>query len=111
MNMNPWDYPRRLPVTETPPLRVDERIRMSLTPGDLVIWKQSVSNRWGVGLVVQTQWVLNDWNTRGTEMDTSKWCYIPEALISWSSGDFTHTSHNAVRVISTFKNKSRVSKR
>lgn len=111
MSMNPWEHPRRLPITEMPPLKIDGRIRVSLTPGDLVIWRQNVSDRWGVGLVVQTQWVLNDWNTRGTELDTSKWCYIPEALISWASGDFTHTSHNAVRVVSRLKNKNRVSKR
>lgn len=111
MNMNPWDYPRRLPIAEKPPLRIDDRLSVSLLPGDLVVWKRNESNRWGAGLVIQTQWVLNDWNTRGTETDVSKWCYIPEALISWASGDFTHTSHNAVRVVSRHSSNKRGAKR
>jgi len=111
VNMNPWDYPRRLLISETPPLRIDERIFVTLTPGDLVVWKRNESDRWGAGLVVQTHWVLNDWNTRGTEVDHTKWCYIPEALISWASGDFTYTSHNAGRVVSRLITNKRSAKR
>ena len=108
--MNPRHYPRRLPISETPPLKIDGSISVTLTPGDLVVWKRNESDRWGAGLVVQTHWVLNDWNTRGTEMDHTKWCYIPEALISWASGDFTYTSHSAVRVVSRLITNKRSAK-
>jgi len=110
VNMNPWDYPRRLPISETPPLKIDGSISVTLTPGDLVIWKRNESDRWGAGLVVQTHWVLNDWQHAGTEMDHTKWCYIPEALISWASGDFTYTSHSAVRVVSRLITNKRSAK-
>lgn len=109
--MNHWDYPRRLPIDEVPPLRIDIDIPVTLSVGDLVVWKQSQSERWGAGLVIETHWVLNDWNTRGTETDTSMWCYIPEALISWASGDFTHSSHNAVRIVSRNSPNKRSAKR
>ena len=98
-----YGYPRRVPIDQTSKLRLPHTGKPRVKVGDLVTWYNEDSgwaHRFGknaVGLVLDSRWMLRDWDERGSVTDTRKWSYIPEAAIMWSNGELTNTSHGAVK--------------
>jgi hypothetical protein len=92
-----------VPIDQTSKLRLPHTGKPRFKVGDLVTWSTRNVwwiNRFGenpVGLVLDSRWMLRDWDERESVTDTRKWIYIPEAAIMWSNGELTNTSHNAVK--------------
>jgi len=98
-----YGYPRRVPIDQTSKLRLVPSGKPTLKAGDLVTWRNGDSgwaHRFGVnpvGLILDSRWMLRDWDERGSVTDPRKWSYVPEAAILWSNGELTNTTHNAVK--------------
>ena len=101
---NQFGYPRRVRMGEK--LKLPHRGTPKLETGDLVTWDGKDSwfaQRFGhnpVGLVLDSRWMLVDWDERGTTNNHEKWTYTPEAAILWSNGELTNSSHGALKKIS-----------
>lgn len=99
-----YGYPRRVRLGEK--LSLPSRGKPKLKDGDIVTWRNSDSwfaQRFGrnpVGLVLDSRWMLVDWDDKGTTNNVKKWTYIPEAAILWCNGELTNSSHGALRKIS-----------
>lgn len=104
-----FGYPRRVRMGEK--LRLPHRGEPKLKIGDLVVWYKNDSwfaQRFGhnpVGLVLDSRWMLMDWDNKGCTTDTIKWSYAPEAVILWSNGELTNSSQSAVRKLSRSSQK------
>jgi hypothetical protein len=99
-----YGYPRRVRIGEN--LSLPSRGKPKLKDGDLVTWDRNDSwfaQRFGhspVGLVLDSRWMLVDWDDEGTTNNVKKWMYTPEAAILWCNGEFTNSSHAALKKIS-----------
>lgn len=97
-------YPRRAPIESS--LKLPAHGKPTVGVGDLVTWYKKDSwfaQRFGhnpVGLVLDSRWMLMDWDEKGTTNDHKKWSYTPEAAIMWSNGELTNSSHSALKKIS-----------
>jgi len=98
-----FGYPRRVPIEHQESLRLPSVNTPKVKIGDLVTWYKKDSwfaQRFGqnpVGLVLDSRWMLMDWDSKGTSRDPSKWSYAPEAAILWSNGELTNSSHGALK--------------
>jgi hypothetical protein len=110
-------YPRRIPIDKKPPLESCSK-PFDLQVGDLVCWASAVSKskkkhqgnwfaeRFGenaTGLVLDTRWMLTDWDAKGVTSNTEEWRYVAEAAIMWSNGELTNSSFGALKRTSRAK--------
>ena len=101
---NQFGYPRRVRLGDS--LKLPMRGKPKLKSGDLVVWYKKdfwFAQRFGsnpVGLVLDSRWMLMDWDEKGTTNKHEKWTYTPEAAILWSNGELTNSSHAVLKKIS-----------
>lgn len=104
---NQFGYPRRVPIDQSSNLKLPCKNRPTVKAGDLVSWYRGdtwFAQRFGrnpVGLVLDSRWMLVDWDDKGTTSDFRRWSYMPEAAILWSNGELTNSSHGALKRIGT----------
>lgn len=101
-------YPRRLPIDKNPPLAKCAK-PFDLQIGDLVCWAgtagKSKQHDWWVrrfgenptGIVLDTRWMLTDWDQKGVTTNIAEWRYVAEAAIMWSNGELTNSSFGALK--------------